>query len=123
MEINFCDKVVVISGALGGLGRSMAKSFAENGAKVVVCDLRGSAEFAKELSDSGAQITGLDFDLTDREAVRAAADDIAESNDFNIVHLYVTGQVTSVHNVAAADYSHFKYLRHIFSPTLIFFRP
>lgn len=76
MEINFCDKVVVISGALGGLGRSMAKSFAENGAKVVVCDLSGSAEFAKELSDSGAQVTGLDFDLTDREAVRAAACEI-----------------------------------------------
>ncbi len=73
MELNFVDKVVVISGALGGLGRSMAKNFAESGANVVICDLNGCDEFAKELSNDRAKVVGLDFDLTDREAVKEAA--------------------------------------------------
>lgn len=78
MELNFKDKVVVISGALGGLGRSMAKNFAKSGAKVVVCDLRGCDEFAKELSGEGAKVVGIDFDLTSRAAVSDAATKIKE---------------------------------------------
>jgi NAD(P)-dependent dehydrogenase (short-subunit alcohol dehydrogenase family) len=40
----FSDKVVVITGAGGGLGRSHALEFARRGAKVVVNDLGGSAD-------------------------------------------------------------------------------
>ena len=40
----FKDKVVVITGAGGGLGRSHALEFARRGAKVVVNDLGGSAD-------------------------------------------------------------------------------
>ncbi len=38
MEIRFTDKVVVITGAAGGLGSEMAKRFAADGAKIAVCD-------------------------------------------------------------------------------------
>ena len=40
----FKDKVVVVTGAGGGLGRSHALEFAKRGAKVVVNDLGGSAD-------------------------------------------------------------------------------
>ncbi len=40
----FKDKVVVITGAGGGLGRAHALEFAKRGAKLVVNDLGGSAE-------------------------------------------------------------------------------
>jgi len=42
MALRFDDKVVVVTGAGGALGKAYAKAFAERGAKVVVSDLGGS---------------------------------------------------------------------------------
>lgn len=39
MKINYENKVVLITGAGGAIGNAMAKAFAENGAKVAVCDV------------------------------------------------------------------------------------
>ena len=40
MHITFEDKVVVITGAVGGLGSAMCRRFGADGARVIVCDLR-----------------------------------------------------------------------------------
>lgn len=72
MEINFKDKTVVVTGAAGGLGKAMVEAFAESGANVVACDIRGCVEYA----DGRDNILGLDFDLTDREAVKAAVETV-----------------------------------------------
>lgn len=41
---NYKDKVILITGASGGLGHALCKEFLDLGAKVVGCDLRPSAE-------------------------------------------------------------------------------
>ncbi|TNF89633.1 MAG: SDR family NAD(P)-dependent oxidoreductase, partial [Gammaproteobacteria bacterium] len=51
----FQDKVVVITGAGGGLGRSHALEFAKRGAKVLVNDLGGSVD-GTGASDSARKV-------------------------------------------------------------------
>lgn len=78
MILNFQNKVVVITGAAGGIGSAMAHRFAEDGAKVAVCDLRGTKDVADELTAKGYTARGYDFDITDREAVKGAMAQISE---------------------------------------------
>ena len=54
MSISYKDKVVIVTGAGNGLGRSHALAFAERGAKVVVNDL-GGARDGSGASKSAAQ--------------------------------------------------------------------
>jgi NAD(P)-dependent dehydrogenase (short-subunit alcohol dehydrogenase family) len=44
MSLDFTDKVVIVTGAGGGLGKSHALDFARRGAKIVVNDLGGSMD-------------------------------------------------------------------------------
>jgi all-trans-retinol dehydrogenase (NAD+) len=82
------DKLALITGGAGGIGRLMALDFAGRGAKVVVWDL--SAEALKQLEDEaktrGVFLRGRVCDVTDREAVyRAAADLKAELGPVDIL--------------------------------------
>ena len=77
MVIEFKNKVVVITGAAGGIGSEMACHFANDGAKVAVCDLRGTKAVADEIVSGGNIAKGYDFDITDRDAVEKAMAQIA----------------------------------------------
>ena len=87
MNITFENKVVVITGAAGGLGASMAHLFAENGAKVAVCDLRGSEAVAQDIVSKGGIAKGFDFNITEREAVASSMKEISEV--FGSIHILV----------------------------------
>lgn len=84
MNITFENKVVVVTGAAGGLGRAMAAHFAQDGAKVAMCDLRGVEEAAKEI---GGNVRPYAFDITDRESVNSFMKKIAE--DFGGIDVLV----------------------------------
>jgi 3-oxoacyl-[acyl-carrier protein] reductase len=75
------NKVSIITGAAQGIGLATALKFAEEGATVVVCDLRAegvdaavasvNARSAALHGSAGAQALGFALDVTDREALDA----------------------------------------------------
>lgn len=86
MTIQFNDRVVIITGAGGGLGREHALAFAERGAKLVINDLGssvdgsgGSSEMAdnvvKEITDMGGTAISNGSSVTDDAGVAKLVDD------------------------------------------------
>ena len=92
----FRDKVVVVTGAGGGLGRSHALEFAKRGAKVVVNDLGGSADgvgasdmadqVVQEIRDQGGIAIANKASVSDRAGAKSIIDDaIAEFGTIDIL--------------------------------------
>jgi NAD(P)-dependent dehydrogenase (short-subunit alcohol dehydrogenase family) len=61
------DRVAIITGAARGLGRALAHGLAENGARVVVCDINidGANATAASIQSSGGEATSQHVDVTD----------------------------------------------------------
>jgi 3-hydroxy acid dehydrogenase/malonic semialdehyde reductase len=71
------DKVVFITGASSGIGRSCARTFAREGARLILAARRRSRleELAVEIqSSSGAEVHFLELDVRDQPAVEKAVD-------------------------------------------------
>src|SRR5467141_819692 len=67
------DKVAVVTGAASGIGKEIARKFADEGAKVVIADLnlQGADAAAKELDASGKRAVGVAMDVTSEPQVEA----------------------------------------------------
>ncbi|MEO1271599.1 MAG: glucose 1-dehydrogenase [Myxococcota bacterium] len=65
------EKVAVITGAASGIGRSMARRFADEGAKLVLADLdeRRLDKVMAEMSDKGTEAAKLLVDVSNRAQV------------------------------------------------------
>lgn len=73
MEKRFAGRTAMVTGAGRGIGKYIAKSFAENGANVVVCDYNGetAVQTAEELKNLGVETLAAVCDVRDREAIFA----------------------------------------------------
>jgi NAD(P)-dependent dehydrogenase (short-subunit alcohol dehydrogenase family) len=70
------DKVCVITGAGGGMGREAALLFAEEGAKVCAADIDGAA--AEQTAADAGEAFGVEVDVADEASVRRMYDETAE---------------------------------------------
>jgi len=84
---DLAGKVAFVTGAANGLGLAMARSFVGAGMKVVLADVEKDALAAAVASFDGAnsEVHGIVVDVTDRDALAAAADE-AEAT-FGAVHV------------------------------------
>jgi NAD(P)-dependent dehydrogenase (short-subunit alcohol dehydrogenase family) len=83
MAIRFDGKVVIVTGAGGGLGRAHALEFARRGAKVVVNDLGGAVDGT---GGNSAAAEAVVEELTDAGGV-AIANGASVTDDSGVAHL------------------------------------
>jgi len=70
------DKVCIVTGGAAGIGKATALKFAQEGAKVVICDVneKAGSAFVKEL---GEGTSFYKVNVTNRQEVQAWIDDVA----------------------------------------------
>jgi 3-oxoacyl-[acyl-carrier protein] reductase len=69
------DRVCLITGGAAGIGRATAMRFAEEGAKVIICDVNEEAGRAA-IAELGTHVAFHKVDVTRREAVQAFVDNV-----------------------------------------------
>lgn len=82
MDLGLQDKRVIVTGATKGIGRSIADTFADEGANVAICARNGDevAAAVEALSAKGVRATGRALDVADGPALKAWVADVA--NEF-----------------------------------------
>ncbi len=110
MDIGFKDKTVLVTGAVRGIGRTIAQAFAERGARVFASDiLAGELDEAIAGMDSGQNVRALPLDVTDSDAVNAAMNGIVSETGGIDVLVHAAGGVRGlsaqpVEDVSDADW-------------------
>lgn len=84
---DLAGKVAFITGGASGIGYAMAKAFAGAGMKVVIADIEKPALDAavESFKESNAEVLGIELDVTDRDAMEAAAQQTVDH--FGKVHV------------------------------------
>jgi len=103
------DQVAIVTGAASGLGRAIARRFAQAGARVVVADLDGAAAAAtaREIDDDPRRALGVAMDVTDERAVDSGVADVASR--FGRIDVLVSNAgIQIVHPVEEFSYAEWK---------------
>lgn len=106
--LNLKDKVVIITGAAGGLGKAFALAFANEGAKVAVCDknIKGATETAQEI---GNDAIAIEVDVANEASTKAMAQVVADKFGkidvlVNNAAIYATIQRKPFYEISEAEW-------------------
>jgi 3-hydroxybutyrate dehydrogenase len=69
-------KVALITGAASGIGKAIAETYAQAGAKIAIADLNqaGADQAAAEIKAKGGEAIGIAMDVSDEKAVETGTD-------------------------------------------------
>lgn len=78
--MDFKNKTIVITGGASGIGYSILESFAKKGANVAGLDYNGDVikNIAQKLSQQGYNVSGYKVDVTKKQEIEMAAEDISK---------------------------------------------
>lgn len=102
MQIDLTGQTVLITGAAGGLGQAMARTFRDSGANLVLSDL-----FSDKISTCSRTVT-CQCDITDAASVRAmvtAGTDRFGALDIAINNAGISGPMGKLAEMAPEDWS------------------
>ncbi len=75
--MNMKNKVVLITGAAGGIGQAMAKRFVAEGARVAIADINGEKAHATAIEMAG-QTLAIAMDVTDETSVNSGVAEVVK---------------------------------------------
>lgn len=78
LDRSIADRVAVVTGAASGMGKATAELFADEGAKVALCDVNGDAveAVAAGIREAGGDARAWAVDLSDAEVIAGFVDDV-----------------------------------------------
>ena len=94
-------KTALVTGAAQGLGREIALALANNGANLILSDIRNPEETAKNLQPSGARCSVFQTDVTDEAQIKAMAE--KASSEYGRVDILVNNAGVSQLSYTATE--------------------
>lgn len=95
MKYTLKDQVVVVTGAASGIGRALAKTLADKGAKLALSDINAEGlEATKQSIKTGSHVKTYIVDMSNRQMVFAHAEEV--KRDFGTAHVVINNAGVSV---------------------------
>lgn len=101
MDLGIDDKAAIVTGASKGIGKAIAETLADEGARVAIC-ARGEDDLADAADDIDGEVTAVQADVTDDEDVERLVSETVDAFgtvDILVNNVGTTGSFERLHDV------------------------